>query len=384
MALETGGVNETVSVTAEDNQITGCGYGVKAQGENLVLRRNVITGSSQWGVHCQDATTTMRDNDIVGNSLGAGVLCSGTQPITIEANRLRFNTIAIDCTNDASPRIHDNLLACNINYGIRNGSPMVTVDADSKWWGDSGGPRHPLSGQDTSACAPATSGAVGSNVSDGVCFYPWVTQGPRNPPLPFTLLEPPNGAIVPTLFITLHCEPAIDDCWDTVRYYFRYSTDSTFATFVQHGPLSVPYDTIRVSAGQTYFWRVLAIDSGGDSTAATAPHFAFEVPAWVSVDPGGRVLPLRFAVSQNAPNPFVRRTVIELALPQRTTAKLVVHDVAGRRVRTLVDQLLEAGVHHVEWDGRDDNGAAMPAGVYFYAATAGAERMTKRMILVGR
>ena len=51
----------TVSVTAEDNQITGCGYGVKAQGENLVLQRNVITGSSQWGVHCQDATATMRD-----------------------------------------------------------------------------------------------------------------------------------------------------------------------------------------------------------------------------------------------------------------------------------------------------------------------------------
>ena len=61
---------------------------------------------------------------------------------------------------------------------------------------------------------------------------------------------------------------------------------------------------------------------------------------------------------------------------------LSVHDVAGRRVRTLLDEHLEDGMHHVNWNGRDTVGRQLASGVYFYRLEAGAYSETKKMVLV--
>jgi flagellar hook assembly protein FlgD len=60
----------------------------------------------------------------------------------------------------------------------------------------------------------------------------------------------------------------------------------------------------------------------------------------------------------------------------------VVYDVAGRLVRTLVDEERPAGAQVVEWDGRDDEGRSVGNGIYFYAMQAGAWQSQKRMTLV--
>ncbi len=67
----------------------------------------------------------------------------------------------------------------------------------------------------------------------------------------------------------------------------------------------------------------------------------------------------------NRPNPFSSETQIEFELPRASHARLVVHDVAGRTVRTLLDGELGGGRHSVRWDAKDGAGRAVASGVYF-------------------
>jgi hypothetical protein len=88
--------------------------------------------------------------------------------------------------------------------------------------------------------------------------------------------------------------------------------------------------------------------------------------------------PERLRLGPCAPNPFRPSTAIRFGLPMAATVRLVVHDLAGRRVRGLVDGWLDAGWHRVDWDGRSDAGQPMVSGLYFCRLeAAGASRITR-------
>lgn len=77
------------------------------------------------------------------------------------------------------------------------------------------------------------------------------------------------------------------------------------------------------------------------------------------------------------PNPFNPQTTIDFALPQRTEARLVVHNLAGQEVAILQNGVLDAGVHRVSFDG-----ASLASGTYFAVLTTPkAERITKLLLL---
>ena len=83
------------------------------------------------------------------------------------------------------------------------------------------------------------------------------------------------------------------------------------------------------------------------------------------------------------PNPFNPATTIRFDLAAATRVRLVVHDMAGRAVRSLVDgETIGAGRHELVWDGRDGAGRVLPAGVYFCRLDAAGRAVTRRMVLV--
>jgi hypothetical protein len=94
------------------------------------------------------------------------------------------------------------------------------------------------------------------------------------------------------------------------------------------------------------------------------------------------VLPTAFALHANAPNPFNPETVIRFDLPRDSGVQLEIYDVLGRKVRTLIQKDLPAGVHQAVWAGRDGRGRQVGSGVYFYRLKAGAYIQTRRMILL--
>ena len=93
-------------------------------------------------------------------------------------------------------------------------------------------------------------------------------------------------------------------------------------------------------------------------------------------------LPVRFALEPNAPNPFNPETLIRYALPGASRVRLEIFNIAGQRVRTLVEEQQPAGTHSAVWDGRDTEGRQAAGGVYFYRLTAGGGEAVRRMVLV--
>jgi hypothetical protein len=97
-------------------------------------------------------------------------------------------------------------------------------------------------------------------------------------------------------------------------------------------------------------------------------------PGTSSPEPA-RVSELRVVV---APNPFHAVTTIRCSMPNAGPATLEINDIAGRRVRTLLDGAVGAGERNFVWDGRDDSGRAVASGVYFYRLRAAAKSETGR------
>jgi hypothetical protein len=88
-------------------------------------------------------------------------------------------------------------------------------------------------------------------------------------------------------------------------------------------------------------------------------------------------VPDQFRLSQNYPNPFNPTTQIEFSLPTAGPAKLVVYNVVGQAVTTLIDESLSAGVHTATWDASN-----VASGVYFYRLTTDDHAESRKMMLL--
>ncbi len=93
-------------------------------------------------------------------------------------------------------------------------------------------------------------------------------------------------------------------------------------------------------------------------------------------------IPNQFSLEQNYPNPFNPVTVIRYQIPAVgaryiVPVRLIIYNMLGQEVATLVDEVQEPGYKSVEWDA-----SRQPSGVYVYRLTAEAFTDVKRMILI--
>lgn len=102
----------------------------------------------------------------------------------------------------------------------------------------------------------------------------------------------------------------------------------------------------------------------------------------VEGEPGAPAVGPDLVLSPASPNPFRLRTSIRYQLPARTAVQLAVYNVAGQKVRTLVDRTEDAGRHAVVWDGTNGNGARVTNGVYYFRLEAGTMvRIAKAIVI---
>jgi len=92
--------------------------------------------------------------------------------------------------------------------------------------------------------------------------------------------------------------------------------------------------------------------------------------------------PQKFELLQNYPNPFNPQTAISYKLARSSLVSLIIYNVAGQKVRTLVAEHQVAGDKTAYWNGRDDNGNEVTSGIYFYRIKAGEFTQTKKMVIL--
>ncbi len=128
----------------------------------------------------------------------------------------------------------------------------------------------------------------------------------------------------------------------------------------------------------------LSIEKRSGVSAVVSQVWFKETGKGFTVQPASETngIPTDFVLEDNFPNPFNPSTNIRFQLPQQATVALEVFNVLGQKIRSLVDGNLTAGTHTIPWDGRNEVGAAVSSGIYFYRLTAGEFVESKRMLLI--
>lgn len=98
--------------------------------------------------------------------------------------------------------------------------------------------------------------------------------------------------------------------------------------------------------------------------------------------PGDQTPMVERNLAQNYPNPFNPSTTIAFDLPRNEQVRLDIVDLAGRNVRTLVNEVRGAGSHAVVWDGTDNAGQRVASGTYVYRLISDSSIQSKSMVLV--
>lgn len=149
------------------------------------------------------------------------------------------------------------------------------------------------------------------------------------------------------------------------------------------GTISFPASGTR---GSVYRWTDGAwapVDSyyQGDRMNATISEGGIYVygtaPGVVSPE-----LPTALTLAGTCPNPFSSEAVISFSLPTAGNASLRVYDMSGRIIRTIADGEMAAAAHSLVWDGRDDSGNTVAAGVYFCRLESSGQSAVQKMLRI--
>ena len=147
---------------------------------------------------------------------------------------------------------------------------------------------------------------------------------------------------------------------------------------------TTPYQSLDALIGEEMSgaWTLRVMDYGAYDVG-TVNSWCLRITYAGSVSPAGEVLlPARLAAEGNFPNPFNPMTKIRFAVPRDGLVDLTVYDVAGRKVATVLREVLTAGTQEVTWTGRDDRGQVAASGTYFYRVSSGGETVTGKMLLM--
>ena len=159
------------------------------------------------------------------------------------------------------------------------------------------------------------------------------------------------------------------DGYNEVAMSFQGVDDSLFVYKEEFNPADSTYTRTRESAmphPNRAFLRVLS----GDGLTTRIEHDRV-------------ILPTDFVLHANYPNPFNPSTTFSFTLPLDKRVTVRIYDVAGRLVRTLVnDEFYTEGTHNVTWDGLSDGGRPAASGNYFYTLEWGQFRHARQMVLV--
>jgi hypothetical protein len=90
----------------------------------------------------------------------------------------------------------------------------------------------------------------------------------------------------------------------------------------------------------------------------------------VGINEEGNLIPTEYALSQNYPNPFNPLTTIEYQLPEAAEIEMVIYNILGQEILTLVKDKKLAGYHSTVWNAMDNFGKAVASGLYIYRLDA--------------
>lgn len=197
------------------------------------------------------------------------------------------------------------------------------------------------------------------------------TNGGWDIPTQPTLIHPPNNITILYDTLTFNWSNSIN----AVTYNLQISIDTNFITTIVD--TNFIYNTFlfrRILIPNVYYWRVRANGIIGNSLWSLKRKFTYLSTGITQINSS---IPKSFKLYNNYPNPFNPVTQIIFDIPKLANAQLLIYDVTGKLVETLVNQKINAGNYKVNFDG-----SKYSSGIYFYQLVTNDFNETERMILI--
>lgn len=258
--------------------------------------------------------------------------------------------------------------------------------------------------------APNNGGMIYWYTDENMTVFSWVDVpaydwGEGTGPFTFEVILYPNGKIKyqylemypPLASATVGIQDGTQSIGLQIAFDQSYIHDE-LAIQISEGWLSADPRTGIVGVGDDFDVSVIfdatMLEEGTYTGALVVTGFdanhmvdQITVPVTLFVSSTGIVdgfaeLPIEYGLSQNYPNPFNPTTDINFALPENAHVTLEVFNVLGQKVRTLVNEDMNAGYQSVTWMGDDDQGKNVASGVYLYKLSAGNKTFSKKMLML--
>jgi len=238
----------------------------------------------------------------------------------------------------------------------------------------------------------------GESISDTILV---VVNSVNDVPSAFSLVSPEDSAEVIITAASVAQDATIEIAWspstdadgDSLGYGFvlfageySVSTPALYTADVLITALAIPHEAaagLLETAGYqsiTCDWMVFATD--GQDTMASAEIRTITIDARPVLSTGELAIPEVFALHQNYPNPFNPTTTIKYDLPEAQNVQVMIYDIMGRKIKSLISFNQEAGYKSIIWNATNELGQPVSAGMYIYTIQAGEFRQTRKMVLL--
>ena len=142
------------------------------------------------------------------------------------------------------------------------------------------------------------------------------------------------------------------------------------------------FDPISLYTVPSSYWINVSADTNGNSAGVSPLVQAYEGLSTILSVENDVATPTAFSLKGNYPNPFNPVTNIHYEVHKNTHVKITIYDLLGREVKKLVSGELVSGDHQVIWDGTNDFGISVSAGIYLYQLRTKNFIQTKKMLLL--
>lgn len=171
---------------------------------------------------------------------------------------------------------------------------------------------------------------------------------------------------------------------NNITYTMTLGPDGVLWIYGQQGLESFDGSSWKTHGGEPYFYfevRMLAVDRHG-SIWMCLPNaiWKYEIPS--AVDSEFTVRPPLIEILGVFPNPFNCVTTLQFTLPREGIVTVSVFNLLGQHVRTLVSEELNAGMHSVLWDGKDESGNDAASGCYLCHLQMKNQKKSKLITLI--
>jgi len=137
------------------------------------------------------------------------------------------------------------------------------------------------------------------------------------------------------------------------------------------------YTDEEVTFGTWYYWL-----QNVDMNGAIDFHGPISVNVSQNGDGGEPVIPAVTSLKSIYPNPFNPNTTVSFGLVNAENVKIVVYNIKGEKVKTIVNRHMDEGTYRLPWNGTDDNGRSLASGIYTIKMTAGKYISTQNAVLM--